>query len=349
MASAFYPSRPHRRWHALKGQWVLVSPHRTDRPWSGAVEKVPRESRPEYDPGCYLCPRNERKGGARNPDYRDVFVFDNDFPALYPDPTVGDAASSPDFIRATPEEGRCRVVCFSPRHDLTLPEMETSAVSRVIDTWALEYQALMEHPETAHVMIFENKGEMMGCSNPHPHGQIWASKFIPNIPLASLHSQQEHFKAHGSELLREYLDWELLEKERLVCRNEHWSAVVPFWAEWPFETMILPGRPVRTIGELDKGEREAWAALMRELLIRYDNLFETSFPYSMGVYQAPKGCVAKPGFCLHQVFIPPLLRSASIRKFMVGFELTAETQRDITAETAAGRLRECSTTHYKHS
>lgn len=341
---------PHRRWNPLKECWVLVSPHRTARPWSGAVEKRAGEERQVYDPVCYLCPGNERKKGGRNPEYKDVYVFDNDFPALYvQDGGIGNAldGATPPFIKMSREEGLCRVICFSPRHDLTLPEMEASAIRKVIDVWDTQYRELIVHPSISHVMVFENKGDIMGCSNPHPHGQIWASKFIPNIPAAAIKAQDAYFRAHGSQLFKDYLSWEKKEKLRIVCENDEWLALVPFWAEWPFETMILPRRSVRSIAELEDAERDAWAALMKELLIRYDNLFETSFPYSMGVYQAPKGWEKNEAISLYQVFFPPLLRSATIKKFMVGFELTAEVQRDITAETAAERLRACSTKHYK--
>ncbi len=351
MFSREYSGYPHRRWHALKGSWVLVSPHRTARPWSGAVEKAAGEDRPAYDLGCYLCPGNERKGGHKNPDYRDVFVFDNDFPALLPDskpPAAGPSSGSePPFIKLAPEGGICRVICFSPRHDLTLAEMEHGTLRKIIDAWDEQYQDLMSRSSIRHVMTFENKGEVMGCSNPHPHGQIWASDFLPSIPAAACSEQTDYFEAHASPLLSDYTSWELSQKERVICENDHWLAVVPFWAEWPFESMVLPKRTVRAIKELSGEERDGWASLLKELLVRYDNLFETSFPYSMGIYQAPKGDEKSEALSLYQVFLPPLLRSATVKKFMVGFELAAEVQRDITAETAAGRLRECSIEHYK--
>ncbi|NMC62639.1 MAG: galactose-1-phosphate uridylyltransferase, partial [SAR324 cluster bacterium] len=274
-----------------------------------------------------------------------------DFPALYEREELTEASgaltNSPSFIRMTSEEGLCRVICFSPRHDLTLPQMEVSAIRAVINIWDEQTKDLMSHSSISHVMIFENKGEIMGCSNPHPHGQIWSSKFIPNIPWLALNAQDKYFKAHGTLLLKDYLDWEISERERIVCENDAWVALIPFWAEWPFEVMILPRRAVRSISGLKDSERDAWAALMKELLIRYDNLFETSFPYSMGVYQAPKGWIENKAISLYQVFLPPLLRSATIKKFMVGFELTAEVQRDITAETAADRLRAVSTRYFR--
>ncbi len=336
----------HRRWNPLKEEWVLVSPKRTQRPWSGAVEKSAGEKRPEYDPACYLCPGNKRAQGDTNPSYDSVFCFDNDFAALSMDKEEAKHDSLNGLIKTRSDGGRCRVVCFSPRHDLTIPQLPSSEIEKVIGTWKSEYKMLSSMPDIQHVMIFENKGQIMGCSNPHPHGQIWATAFIPNVPLREVFSQEEYYKKNGSSLFQDYVEWELKEEERIVCKNEDWVSLVPFWAVWPFETMILPRRQVGTISQLNDRERRSWAAIIKEHTIRYDNLFQTSFPYSMGVYQQPTDGQSYSGFCVHQVFFPPLLRSATVKKFMVGFELCAEAQRDITAEQAAERLRAQSTQHF---
>jgi UDPglucose--hexose-1-phosphate uridylyltransferase len=337
----------HRRWNPLKREWVLVSPHRTKRPWKGAVEKPSVEKRPEYDPTCYLCPGNTRANGEVNPHYPDVFAFTNDFAAVTPDASTGSMDDQNGIILAKGERGTCRVICFSPRHDLTLPEMDVRAIRRVIDLWEEETRTLSQLDYVNHVMIFENKGAIMGCSNPHPHSQIWATESLPNIPASSLAAQEEYYAAHKKRLLEDYLDWELIQGTRIVAENNHWLVVVPFWACWPFETMALPKRHVREISELTDEEKNSWAAILKELTVRYDNLFTTSFPYSMGIYQRPTDGKEWNGHYLHQIFLPPLLRSASVKKFMVGFELCAEPQRDLTPEQAAERLRNCPTKHYK--
>jgi UDPglucose--hexose-1-phosphate uridylyltransferase len=332
-------ARPHRRWNPLKREWIMVSPHRAMRPWSGAVEKVESEKLPPYDPGCYLCPRNTRANGISNPDYSGTYAFDNDFPALLREPS-SDRSELNDIIVTEGVTGICRVICFSPRHDLTIARMSTEEISGIIQLWQVETEQLAGNPDIQHIMVFENKGSMMGCSNPHPHGQIWATSNIPTLPHRMLEAQKEYQAARGQPLLLDYHNWELEQKERIVCANDHWTALVPFWAAWPFEVMILPRRAVADTRLLSNEETIAWADILRRMTSRFDNLFKTSFPYSMGVYQAPiRG--EWPGHCLHQLFMPPLLRSATIRKFMVGFELCAEAQRDITPEQAAGRLREC--------
>lgn len=339
----------HRRWNPLQKEWVLVSSSRCKRPWNGATEKVAEEKRPEYDPECYLCPGNRRASGEVNPQYKDVYAFNNDFAALMP-PESSQIESLKDIsgiIRLKVERGICRVICFSPRHNLTLPELDLPALRRVVDLWVEEYQNLSAKLHINYVLIFENKGQMMGCSNPHPHGQIWATESIPNIPAKSLASQEAYFAKYGTKLLCDYLEWELKEGERIIVKNEDWVVLVPFWAVWPFETMILPRRPVDAITELTEDEKDAWAAILKNITTRYDNLFKTSFPYSMGIYQRPTDGGEWAGHHFHQIFLPPLLRSATVRKFMVGFELCAEPQRDITPEQAAARLRECSTKHYK--
>jgi len=261
----------------------------------------------------------------------------------------GDLRSFEDcagLIRAAQERGVCRVVCFSPRHDQTLPRMETSATVKVIALWAEQYEDLGAKDFISHVLIFENKGEMMGCSNPHPHGQIWATERVPSLAGRKIDSQLRYFKSRGALLLMDYLAWELAEEERLIARNDSFVALVPFWAVWPFEAMILPVRPVAAISDLEPAEREAWAEILRDLTIRYDNLFETSFPYSMGINQRPTDRGEYPGVVLHQAFYPPLLRSAVVRKFQVGYEMSGEPQRDITPEQGAARLRDCGGKHY---
>lgn len=335
-------NQPHRRWNPLRGEWVLVSPHRTKRPWQGQTEAV-TESRPQYDPECYLCPGNERVGGVRNDDYDEVFVFRNDFAALLSDPPDA-GGSSDDLFRDAPVSGECRVICFSPRHDLTLAQMPHAGIRRVVDLWAEQSVDLGQRWKW--VQIFENKGAAMGCSNPHPHGQIWAGDFLPNEVEREEASQAAYRAKHGSSLLLDYAQREAEDVERIVVENDHWLAVVPYWAEWPFETLLLPQHDVRRVEDLDDPSRDALAEALSALLIRYDNLFQCPFPYSMGWHGAPYGVEAAAHWTLHAHFYPPLLRSATVKKFMVGYELLAEAQRDLTAEQAAERLRECSSTHY---
>jgi len=400
---------PHRRYNALAGEWILVSPQRTLRPWQGQVERPATERRPAYDPGCYLCPGNERAGGVRNPDYRGTYVFTNDFPALLPDtpggatgtaspePTAGvpggaedarganlaDAsdgadgavgANGPALLRARPVRGTCRVVCFTPRHDLTLPEMTRADLRAVIDLWARETLALSARYRW--VEVFENKGAAMGNSNPHPHGQIWALDAVPTQPAREDARQRAHLAGTGRVLLEEYAAAERERGERVVLENEHWLALVPFWATWPYETLLLPRRQVLRLPDLEDTERDALADALKRLTTRYDNLFQTSFPYSMGWHGAPcgadepepgdvvdpvAGVAAAPGAAagagsggpglfghwqLHAHFYPPLLRSATVRKFMVGFEMLGEAQRDLTPEQAAERLRSLTDLHY---
>jgi UDPglucose--hexose-1-phosphate uridylyltransferase len=331
-------TQPHRRYNPLTDEWILVSPHRTERPWLGQVEKPAAESRLAYDPACYLCPGNARAGGKRNPRYDGTFVFENDYAALLPDtPTA--AQDERSLLRAASERGLCRVICFTPRHDLTLPEMSPEEIRRVVEVWIEQSGALGALERIQSVQIFENKGAMMGASNPHPHCQVWANEHVPTEPAKELRSQGEYRNAHGSCLLCDYLALEI-KRERVVVANEHFVALVPFWAVWPFETMVLGRRHVGSLADLDDAERDALADIVKRLTTRYDNLFEVSFPYSMGFHQSPTDGAAHPEMHLHAHYYPPLLRSATVRKFMVGYELLANPQRDLTAETAAARLRE---------
>lgn len=337
---------PHRRYNALTGDWVLVSPHRTQRPWQGQREDSAGDARPAYDPSCYLCPGNSRAGGEQNPTYTDTYVFTNDFPALLPAaPTL---ENEPDpLFREKNVAGTCRVICFSPRHDLTLPEMDLPAIRKVVDLWGAQTEELGKNYRW--VQVFENKGAVMGCSNPHPHGQVWASDSLPNEPAREDSRQAEYFAEHGTPLLLDYLQRECASGERIVVEEEHWVALVPYWATWPFEILLLPRRRVGRLPELNDSERDNLAMTLKRLLTRYDNLFETSFPYSMGWHGAPFGGGDIDHWQLHAHFYPPLLRSASVKKFMVGYEMMAEAQRDLTAEQAAARLREVSETHYRRS
>jgi UDPglucose--hexose-1-phosphate uridylyltransferase len=336
---------PHRRHNPLTNEWVLVSPHRTQRPWQGQREASAEGQRPVHDPQCYLCPGNPRAGGVVNPAYTETFVFRNDYSALLPDTPLEPGGN--DLLRMEPAQGECRVICFSPRHDLTLPEMEVTAIRRVVEVWAEQVADLGARYQW--VQVFENKGAAMGCSNPHPHGQVWAGSFLPQIPAAEDLTQRDHLARTGRSLLLDYLDRELSEGPRIVEESLHWVMLVPFWAVWPFEYLLVPRRHVQRLPDLTTDERGDLAAILKRCLIRYDNLFETSFPYSMGWHGAPTGPNSgdSPHWQLHAHFYPPLLRSASVRKFMVGYEMLAEPQRDLTAEQAAARLRDIGVEHYR--
>ena len=335
---------PHRRFNPLTREWVLVSPHRTQRPWQGQVEKAARPAAVEYDPSCYLCPGNSRAGGHQNPAYETTFIFDNDYAALLPG-TSPDEANTDDLIVAVGEPGICRVICFLPRHDLTVARMQLPEIRRVIDVWAEQYLDLGSKPLIGHVQIFENRGDMMGASNPHPHCQIWSTATLPNEPAKELSAQSAYHERKGC-LLCDYLKLELGRGERIVLENDHFAALVPFWAIWPFETLVLPKRHSGSLEQLTDAERDALAEIMKALTTRYDNLFEVSFPYSMGFHQRPTDGQPHPEWHLHAHYYPPLLRSATVRKFMVGFEMLGTPQRDITPEAAAQRLRELPSQHY---
>jgi len=340
------PKAPHRRYNPLLDEWVLCSPHRLQRPWQGQVEDEAAEARPEYDPSCYLCPGNLRANGERNPAYDATFAFDNDYPALLPESAVP-PVNEGGLLVAEPAAGRCRVLCFSPRHDLTLAEMDAPAIRPVVDAWAREVETIGADPAVRYVQVFENKGAMMGCSNPHPHCQVWATSYVPAAPARKLRTQRAYLERQGRDLVGDYLEKELAAGERIVCRNDGWVALVPFWAVWPFEVMLAPFRRAPDLPSLSAEERDALADIVRRVAVRYDNLFRTAFPYSMGFHGRPTDGEEHPWWRLHAVYFPPLLRSATVRKFLVGFELTAEPQRDLTAEDAAARLREQPETHYR--
>jgi UDPglucose--hexose-1-phosphate uridylyltransferase len=338
------PPTPHRRYNPLLEEWVLCSPHRLERPWQGDTQTPTIDVAPGYDPACYLCPGNLRANGERNPQYDTTFAFDNDFPALLT--STGPIGVAHRLLRAEPATGVCRVVCFSPRHDLTLARMPPARIRPVIDTWAREVEAIGSRPDISYVQVFENKGAVMGCSNPHPHCQVWATGHVPMGPARRTDTQRCYFQAHGEDLLGTYLRVEVERGERHVLANDHWVVLVPFWAVWPFETMVVPRRRVPDLPSLTPAERDALADVIARLNARYDNLFRTSFPYSMGWHARPTDGHEHPWWRLHAVYAPPLLRSASIRKYLVGYEMTAEPQRDLTAELAAERLRALPEQHY---
>lgn len=331
-------SDPHRRLNPLTGEWVLVSPQRTARPWQGQVEKPENAHVPAHDPDCYMCPGNRRANGERNPDYETTFVFDNDFPALTPDTAAG-RTSQEDLLVATGEPGICRVVCFSPRHDLTLAMMPVADIRRVVDVWAEEAAGIGRRSGIQYVQIFENRGAMMGASNPHPHGQIWATEHLPNEVLKEHAHQQRYFDGRGSDLLGDYLALETKAGERIVCGNDHFVALVPFWAVWPFETIVIATRPAGTLEALSPAERGGLAGVLKQLFTRYDGLFDAPCPYSMGFHVQPNTAGDMRHWRLHAHVYPPLLRSATVRKFMVGYEMLGTPQRDLTPEEAADRLR----------
>lgn len=337
---------PHKRLNLLTGEFVLVSPHRSKRPWQGQVEETSADQRPEYDPNCYLCPGNQRADGTLNPDYKDSFVFVNDFSALLPD-TQSTFIDEDGLLIAETERGICKVIAFSSRHDLTLPEMEVQDIKKVVDLWKQEFVELRRNDWIKYIQIFENKGAIMGCSNPHPHGQIWAQSSLPVEIIKEDIQLRAYFEDHQRSLLADYIDLEERKDERLIIANEHFVALVPYWASWPFETMIVSRRHVQDISQFTDQEKEDLAKTIKELTVRYDNIFNTSFPYSAGMHQAPVNSEDQKHWHWHMHFYPPLLRSATVKKFMVGYEMLANPQRDITAERAAEIIKEQSTPHYK--
>ena len=341
-----FASDPHRRLNLLTGEWVLVSPHRTKRPWQGKVEDLPESNRPEYDPKCYLCPTNNRADGDVNPDYKESFAFKNDFSALLED-TSSAILNEEDLLVAKGEKGICKVISFSPKHNLTLPELSIQEITKVVDLWQKEYNELSTIEWIKYIQIFENKGEIMGCSNPHPHGQIWAQSELPVEIVKESKEQKKYYAIRKHSLLHAYLNLELEKGERIVFENKDFVVLVPFWAVWPYETMIISKRHIRSIAYFDAENKKNLAEAIKVLTAKYDNLFETSFPYSAGMHQAPVNNGNYPEWHWHMHFYPPLLRSATVKKFMVGYEMLANPQRDITPEYAAVRLRELPIEHYK--
>ena len=335
-------NHPHRRFNPLTGEWVLVSPHRTQRPWQGRQEDTSGPGRPPYDENCYLCPGNERSGGQQNPQYTETFVFTNDFSALLPD-TPSLVMDEDPLFQAVSERGICKVICFSPRHDLSVPNMSPEAVTRVVELWKDEYKNFIPNPDISYAQIFENKGAIMGCSNPHPHCQIWASSSLPPIVAQEQENQRRYAGEHDSPLLVDYLNRELEQEVRIVYENAHFAALVPFWAVWPFEAMILPRRHVQSIDRFSDEEARGFADAYRRLTQAYDRVFDCEFPYTAGIHQAPATPEDHHHWQLHMHFYPPLLRSATVKKFMVGYEMLAAPQRDITAESAAETLRQALT------
>ena len=331
---------PHRRFNPLTREWILVSPHRALRPWQGEVEKLPPAHLPEYDPTCYLCPGNARAGGVRNPAYRGTYVFDNDFAALKPETATERLdLEGRGLLVAEGEPGVCRVICFLPRHDLTLSTMDPKDIVEVVRTWTREFAELGGRAEINHVQIFENRGSMMGASNPHPHCQIWATHSLPEAPAKEFAAQSEYRRNRSTCLLCEYLALEHDQNIRIICENEGFTAMVPFWAVWPFELLVCSRRHLATLPELTADEQAQLAGLLKQITSTYDRVFEVPFPYSMGFHQAPTDDAPHPEWHFHAHFYPPLLRSATVRKFMVGFEMLGTPQRDVTPETAAERLR----------
>lgn len=334
----------HRRRNPLTGQWVLVSPHRAKRPWQGQQELADREQLPRYEPSCYLCAGNTRVSGDVNPAYTGTYVFTNDHAALMPEVPALEETQSSDLYQLQVATGTSRVICFSPDHGRTLPELSVEAIHEVINTWAAQTHELSKQYQW--VQVFENKGAIMGCSQPHPHGQIWATDYLPNEAISEDEHQRAYFAKHHRPLLLELAEQEIKFEQRIVEKSEYWLTIVPYWATWPFETLVLPRFQVTALPELSTEQRKDLAGLLKKLTSRYDNLFECSFPYSMGWHGAPSNSSSKQAWQLHAHFYPPLLRSATVRKFMVGYEMLAESQRDLTPEQAAQKLRDVSPLHY---
>jgi UDPglucose--hexose-1-phosphate uridylyltransferase len=339
---------PHRRLNILTGDWIQISPHRTKRPWQGQQEDLSKEVISAHDPECYLCPGNKRAGGKKqNPNYTTTWAFENDFSALLPDIPDG-GENIQDLLISKSEKGICKVLCFSPRHNLTLPQMSQKQVRDVVDLWTEQYEELGKLPFINYVQIFENKGAIMGCSNPHPHGQIWAQETIPDEPAKELLKQKQYFKKKQRTLLSDYLAIELDKDERIVASNDQFVVLVPYWAFWPFETLVISRRPFAGFTDMTDTEKDGLADIIRKITIKYDNLFQISFPYSAGFHPAPTDGKPHPEWHFHMHFYPPLLRSATVKKFSVGYEMLGNLQRDITAESAAKLLSELSDIHYKN-
>ncbi|HKJ30741.1 MAG TPA: UDP-glucose--hexose-1-phosphate uridylyltransferase [Balneolales bacterium] len=346
MSDFNFENHPHRRFNILTGEWIQVSPHRAKRPWQGQEEETPGVEKPKYDRNCYLCPGNKRAGGAVNPDYPETYVFTNDFSALKLETPEADI-NDDNLLIAVGEQGICRVICFSPRHDLTLPEMPVSAIRNVVDVWTKEYEELGNKENINYVQIFENKGSIMGCSNPHPHGQIWAQHTIPDEPAKEHRQFTNYMTEHHHCLLCDYLKKEQSLKERIVIENDNFVVLVPFWAVWPYETLLLSKRHLGNFSQLTEAERDSLADIIHRITIRYDNIFNVSFPYSAGFHPSPTDGHSHQEWHFHMHFYPPLLRSATVKKFMVGYEMLANPQRDITAELSAAKLRGLPEVHYK--
>ena len=337
---------PHRRFNLLTGEWVLVSPHRSKRPWEGQQEPPENDVTPSYSSKCYLCPTNTRTSGKKNPDYSGTFVFDNDFGALLPADNHFLSKTSDDLLRIEPEHGICRVLCYSPRHDLSMARMQDAMIVKIIEAWIKEYHDLGSRPEINHVQIFENRGQVMGCSNPHPHGQIWANTTIPTIPAKETTNQKNYLGDKKKCLLCDYLQKEIEEQTRILFINDSFAVLIPFWATWPYETIIIPRFHAPSIVNMEHAQKTDLARIMIELGICYDNLFSTSFPYSMGIHQQPTDAQDHPEWHWHIHYYPPLLRSKSVKKHMVGYEMMAMPQRDITPEKAAQLLKKVPKEHY---
>lgn len=339
---------PHRRYNPLTNEWILVSPHRAKRPWQGQNESVAKDALPEHDPNCYLCAGNLRSNGVQNDNYENTFVFENDFAALLQEEIATATESGSELFRFQPERGINKVICFSPQHNLTIPEMEITAIEKIVTTWKAQYLELGSHDFINYVQIFENKGSVMGCSNPHPHGQIWAQSSLPTQVEKTQQNLQHYYAKNKRSLLHDYIAEELRLQERIVAENDHFVTVVPFWAIWPYETLIVSKRHFGNITAMTDEEIKAFSAMMKTVTVKYDNLFHTSFPYSSGIHQSPTDQAAHPEWHFHMHFYPPLLRSASVKKFMVGYEMLGEAQRDISPEKSAEILRNLSDIHYKN-
>lgn len=346
MNSSFNSKKhPHRRYNPLLAEWILVSPQRANRPWQGQTEGSEQDNLPAHDSDCYLCSGNVRVNGEKNPEYKGVYVFDNDFGSLMNE-NVEFESKNIDFFTMQPERGINRVICFSENHSLTLPEMEVEDIKKVVDVWQQQYSELGTEDFINHVQIFENKGKIMGCSNPHPHGQIWAQSSIPTLIKKTKENLKSYYDQHGSSLLQDYLEKEIEADERIILKNDHFIALVPFWASWPYETMIISKRKAENISQFSEDEKKSFAEILKDLTTKYDNLFNISFPYSSGIHQAPTDGKEHPEWHFHMHFYPPLLRNAEVKKFMVGYEMLAEPQRDITPEQSAEVLKSLSTVHY---